>query len=183
MPLGVCKTVKAQQDDRLLERLEIILKATEKMDIEKILDLSYPKLFTIAPRKAIKEALIGSFETEEFTTTLDSVRIDTVFPVFFIKESQYAKIIHKIVMHMKFKEIMDSTDVEIMLPLMKEAFDNANVWFDQLNNTIVISGSSVMVAIKDDFAKEWCFVNYDDKGDMVNLLFSNEVIEKLKEYK
>jgi hypothetical protein len=40
-----------------------------------------------------------------------------------------------------------------------------------------------MVGVKDEYSKEWCFVNFKD-GDPVNSqLFSIEVIDKLTSYK
>jgi hypothetical protein len=106
-----------------------------------------------------------------------------VFPIFTIGTGQYAKISHTMLMRMTFKEPIDSAESAEMLPQMKEQFGKDNVRFDKKANAVVILLHSTMVAIKDEFAKEWSFVNYDEDSPMVEMLFSKEVIEKLKEYK
>jgi hypothetical protein len=160
-----------------------MLLVTGDMNLEKILDYTYPKLFTIVTREQMKEALKSSFETEDFSATLDSVKLVSILPVFKTKDGQYAKIKHTMLMRMKFKEEMDSADGNIMIPLMEEGFGKGNVRFDKITNTVIAFINSEMVAIKDEFSPVWSFVNYDTENTMVTLLFSKEVIEKLKEYK
>lgn len=174
---------KAQTDAKLMERLNEVLQATRDMNLEKILDMTYPKLFNIAPREAVGEAMKAAYDSEEFSTTLDSIKIEKIFPVFTLDQAQYVKIYHSMLMRMKFKEEIDSASVAEMLPLMEEGFGAGKVRFDKKSNTFVITDLAEMVAIKDEYAKEWCFVNYDAESEMVTMLFSAEVIEKLKEFK
>jgi hypothetical protein len=178
----------AQTDKRLMERLDSVLMVTQKSDFEGILDFTYPKLFTIVPRAEMLKALKGSLEAEEFSTTVDSVKISKVYPVFTVAGASYAKIEHTMLMLMKFKETLDTADAEgggYMLKMMAAQFGEQNVRFDKAVNTIRIFMLSDMVAIKDDYAKEWSFVNFDDDENsaMASLLFSAEVLEKLKTFK
>jgi hypothetical protein len=183
--LGLILSVagKSQQDARLLARLDSMLLVTQEMNLEKILDYTYPKLFTIATREQMADAMKSSFETEDFKTTLDSVKIGKVHPVFSTKEGQYAKITHTMLMRMHFNETIEEEQSQAVIPAMEKEFGAGKVRFDKAKNTIVISLNSEIVAIKDEYATEWCFVNYDEDDSLVNLLFSKEVIEKLKEYK
>jgi hypothetical protein len=86
-------------------------------------------------------------------------------------------------MRMKFRETLDSADLETILPQMEAGFGKGNLRFDKPGNTLVIFILSEMVAIKDEYATEWCFVNYGEEDNVAKLLFSREVIEKLREYK
>lgn len=173
----------AQQDPKLQERLNLVMQATRNMDIEKILDLSYPKLFELAPREAVAEAMKAAFETEEFSTTLDSVNVTKVFPAFTVENGQFAKITHSMLMRMRFKEEIDSASLEEMMPLMEDGFGKGNVRFDKANNTFVVKDNSELVAVKDEHSAEWTFVNYEPESELAALLFSDAVIEKLKQYK
>ncbi len=173
----------AQENAKLMERLEAMLKVTQLQDLEKIMDYTYPKLFTIATREQLVEALKSSFESDDFSCSFDSVKVNKIFPVFSIQQGQYTKIKHTMLMRMKFKTYEDSTLENMMLPLMKAQFGDTYVRLDKGTKTLVILMDSELVAIKDEFAKEWGFVNYDDEDSLVKLLFSKEVIEKLKEYK
>jgi hypothetical protein len=174
---------KAQQDARLLARLDSMMLVTQEMNLEKILDYTYPKLFTIATREQMADAMKSSFETEDFKTTLDSLKIGKVHPVFSTKEGKYAKISHTMLMRMHFTETIEEEQSKAVIPAMEKEFGIGKVRFDKEKNTIIISLNSEMVAIQDEYAAEWCFVNYNEEDSLVNLLFSKEVIEKLKEYK
>jgi hypothetical protein len=177
----------AQTDKRLTERIDSVLLATEKSDFDDILDFTYPKLFTIVTRPQMLKALQGALDADEFTTTIDSVKLKKIYPVFTIGNSSYAKIEHTMLTLMKFKEPLDTAAAEgggFMLKMMAEQFGEQNVRFDKAANTIRLFMVSDMVAIKDEYAPEWSFVNFDDDEESVitPLLFSKEVTDKLKTF-
>ncbi len=173
---------RAQPDTRLAERLDSLLAATQQMDIETILDFTYPKIFTIATREQLIEAMEGSFEAEEFSTAFDSVRLTKIFPVFTTDEGRFAKITHEMLMRMKFRGPLDSAEQVVMKAAFEAQFGANHVRYEESENTFVIFVEAMLVAIKDEFAKEWSFVNYEEEDMMTELLFSKEIIEKLKEY-
>lgn len=176
-----------QTDTALSQRATTMMKMTEQSDFDKILDYTYPKLFTIVPRGQMLELLKETMDNEDFLATLDSVRIEKIHPVFSVGDGRYAIINHSQLMMMKFKEPMDTSDKEefdSFMSVMEEKFGKGNVRFDVPRNTVRIFMHSVMVAIKDSFAKDWCFVNFDsDNENIGKMLFSDEVLGKLKEYK
>ena len=53
------------QDAALTARLNSFIKANDELNFDKILDFTYPKVFTIAPREKMKEALEEGFNSEE----------------------------------------------------------------------------------------------------------------------
>jgi hypothetical protein len=58
------------------------------------------------------------------------------------------------------------------------------VRFDPVKNSLTIFMHPDMVAVKDNLSPKWTFANLDeDNPEMLNMLFSKEVIAKLKEYK
>jgi hypothetical protein len=177
----------AQEDTALTNRLLKVLEHTRAMDMEKVLDYTYPKLFTIVPREQMLEALKSSYDTEEFVIGLDSVEIDTIFPAFIIEGASYALIRHTMLMRMKYKEPLDTADTEdqeLLALGMEQQFGEGNVRFDKEKNSLNIFMLSDMVAIKDSFAKEWCFVNFEeDNPTMLKMLFSDKVLDKLKTFK
>jgi hypothetical protein len=173
----------AQQDAKLMVRIDSMMKITQASDFEKLLDYTYPKLFTIAPREQLLEAMKNGLNTEEFSTTMDSVQVITVYPVFSLNNGQYSKVKHTILIRMKFKQALGKEQIAGIIPEMEQVFGKGNIRFDQKNNTLVIFKLAEMVAIKDEYAKEWSFVTYNESDPTVPLLFSKEVIEKLKEYK
>jgi hypothetical protein len=174
-----------QTDQRLMERLDSVLMATQKSDFNAVLDFTYPKLFTIVPRSEMLKALKDAFETEEFSTTVDSLKLTKVYPVFVIAGASFTKVQHSMLMLMKFKEPLDSAASELMLQAMGTQFGEKNVRFDKGANTIRVFMLSDLVAVKDAHSPEWSFVNFDPDEDspIASLLFSAEVLEKLKAIK
>ncbi len=151
------------------------------------MDYTYPKLFTIVSRQQMVDALKNSFETDEFNIELDSVELDTVFPIFRINDGHYAKIKHSMVMRMKYKEPFDTAkkdQSQMMVSMMAVKFGEDNVRFDRLANSLNIFMHANMVAVKDKYSPQWTFATLDeDNPALLNLLFSKEVLDKLKEFK
>jgi hypothetical protein len=178
--------VNAQQDTSLMKRVNEMLKLTQLKDIEKVMDYTYPKLFTIAPKETLITAMKSAYDTEEFTIELDSVKIHTLFPVFVVNDTSYAKVKHTMLMKMKYKEPYDTTDKEsrdFMVSLMQEKFGAGNVRFDPLANSLNIFMIPDMVGIKTK-TSIWTFANLDDDNPaLLNMLFSKQVIDKLGEFK
>ena len=172
----------------MARRLNETLLYTKNMDLEKILDYTYPKLFKIVSRDQMLEVLKGTFDNEEFSTTLDSLQISQIYPIFKLEDESFAKVKHTMIMRMKFKEPLDTADGiedrELFADIMGQQFGEGNVRYDEATDQIVISLLSDMVAIKYKEDGIWYFVNYDEDEPMIiNMLFSKAVQDKLKEYK
>lgn len=178
--------VNAQQDTSLVSRVNEMLKLTQSKDIEKVMDYTYPKLFTIAPRETLITAMKSAYDTEEFTIEFDSVKIHTLFPVFVINDTSYVKVKHTMLMKMKYKEPYDTADKEsreFMISLMQEKFGKGNVRFDPVANSLNIFMIPDMVGIKTK-TSIWTFANLDDDNPaMLNMLFSKQVLDKLGKFK
>jgi len=184
--LGFGVISDGQKDTSLVNRVNEMLKLTQLKDIERIMDYTYPKLFTIVPKETMINTLKNAYDTELFIIELDSIQIDTIFPVFTIKDTSYAKVRHTMLMKMKFKEAFDSTakeSKEIMVSLMETKYGQGHVRFDPGANSLNIFIIPEMAAIKEKSAK-WTFVNLNTGNpEILNMLLSNQVLEKLKEFK
>ena len=176
----------AQQDTSLVKRANEMLKLTQLKNFEKIMDYTYPRLFTIAPRDVLITTMNSAFETDEFTIELDSLKIHTIFPVFVIDDTSYAKVRHTMLMKMKYKKPYDTTDRESkksMVSLMEQRFGKGKVRFDPIANSLNIFMTPDMVGIKDK-TSTWTFVNLnEDNPELLNMIFSQKVLDKLKEFK
>jgi hypothetical protein len=181
-------TVFSQNDPELKNRLQLFMEANRAMDFEKIMDYTYPKLFTIAPRAQMIEVIKSTFDNEEMQIGMDSLNIDSLYPGFAIKQSSYAKVKYSMKMVMKFKlNEEDNKDgkmqmAEMMLPVMKKQFGNDKVRVDDAG-VFHIKTTTYMVAIKDEYAKEWCFVNLNETDPLTKKILSKELLDKLATYK
>jgi len=176
----------AQQDTSLMKRVNEMLKLTQLKDFEKVMDYTYPRLFTIAPRDVLITTMKNAFETDEFTIELDSVKVHTIFPVFVIDDTSYVKVKHTMLMKMKYKKPYDTTDNESkqsMVSLMEQRFGKGKVRFDPIANSLNVFMVPDIVGIKDKSSK-WTFANLnEDNPELLNMLFSKKVLDKLKEFK
>jgi hypothetical protein len=176
----------AQQDTALVKRVNEVLKLTQKKDLEKIMDYTYPKLFNIAPREFMIEAMKNVYETDEYLIEVDSVKVLTIFPVFVINDTSYAKVKHTMLMRMKYKEPFDTSDMEskkILVSLMESKYGEGSVRFDVATNSLNIFMKADMVGVKDKISKIWTFANLSTNDPAVlEMLFSKAVRDKLKEY-
>ena len=85
----------------LEQRLADFMKVNDEMDFEKVMDYTYPKLFTLAPREQLVKVMKDAFSSEEVKIELDSMRVDTVFAVFKIGDGSYAKVRYSMNMYAK----------------------------------------------------------------------------------
>lgn len=176
----------SQQDTSLVSRVNQMLNLTQRKDIEKVIDYTYPKLFTIVPKEALMDAMKSAYDTDDFSIELDSVNIQKIFPVFKINDTSYVKVKHTMLMKMKYKEPYDTADKEekqFMISIMEEKFGKGNVRFDPVANSLNIFMIPDMVGIKPSTSM-WTFANLDESNpQMLNMLFSKQVLNKLKEFK
>lgn len=176
----------AQEDTSLVNRVNAMLSLTQVKDLEKVMDYTYPKLFTIVPKEALLTAMKGAFESDDFIIELDSVKILKIFPIFKINDTSYVKVKHTMLMKMKYNEPYDSTQKEqkeFMVSLMEQKYGKGNVRFDPVANSLNIFMIPDMVGIKTKTSK-WTFANLnEDNPQMLDMLFNKQVLAKLKEYK
>jgi len=179
-----------QKDSSLERRLAEFMQVNDEMDLNKVLDYTYPKLYTIVPRDQMLEVLQNTFDNENMSIRLDSLHINTIYPVFRLENGSYAKVIYSMSMGMAFKNNEDSLTAEkkkerddYMLSSLSEQYGTGNVHIDPVSGNLKIKMVSPMVAVKDEYAKQWSFVNFKENDPITNRLFSKEVLKKLATYK
>lgn len=176
----------SQKDTAIVNRINAMLNFTKAKEYEKLMDYTYSKLFDIAPKDVLIESMKESFDTDEFSIELDSMKIDTIFPVFIINDTSYVVAKHTMLMRMKYTEPFDTANSEstkILVSLMEPKFGAGNVRFDAINNSMNIYLKPIVVGIKEKPSSLWTFVNLnDDNPAMLEMLFSDPVRKKLKDY-
>ena len=183
---GLVVFANAQDDTSLVNRINAMLSFTQVKDLEKVVEYTYPKLFTIVPKESLIAAMKTAFESEDFIIELDSIKILKIFPIFKINDTSYVKVRHTMLMKIKYIEPYDSLQKELkeyMVSFMSQKYGEGNVRFDPVANSMNIFMTPDMVGIKHN-ASKWTFVNLnEDKPQMLDMLFGKQVLDKLKEYK
>ena len=180
-----------QKDSSLERRLAEFMQVNDEMDLNKVLDYTYPKLYTIVPRDQMLEALQNTFDNESVSIRLDSLHVTTIYPVFTLENGSYAKVIYSMNMLMAFKDNKEDSLTpekkkerdDFMLSSLSEQYGAGNVSIDPVSGYLKIKMVSPMVAAKDEYAKQWSFVNFKADDPITNRLFSKEILKKLAAYK
>jgi len=186
---GSSKNKKAESktsNASLEQRLQEYRKLNEELNIDKLMDYIYPKLFTLAPREDMVKGMKDFFASDEIKVVIDSLTIDRIHPVFQIGDGSYAKVEYSMVMRMDMSPkdtVEDEGQNEMIVQTMRAQYGEENVDIDKATGMIRIRTVNPMVAVKDEYAKEWSFVSLKEDDPMINQLFSKEVLDKLKTYK
>ena len=179
-------SVFSQTDPSLQGRLNNFMELNKKLDFEKIMDYTYPKVFTFAPRDQMIAVMKKSFDNEQMTLGMDSLKTDSIYPVFKMQEGSYAKIKYSMLMRIQLKNEGKSEDEkktinEGMLAGAKSQY-GGKARMDS-SGTVTINMDAVMVAIKDKSSKDWTFANLKEGDEMTTKIFSKELLDKLATYK
>jgi len=180
---GVC--LYSQEDPRLKERLDSLLVATQTFDYDRILDLTYPKLFKVVDRDQMKSVLRQSFENNLFTIALDSIFFLKMSAVIKVDESEYVKVKHNMVLIFTFSDTSKTEEnlgmQEVMAGSLEGKYGEGNVHYDKQKQKVIIRTQPIMIGVKESESGEWTFVNAGDESNemMMNFLFSEAVRQKL----
>jgi hypothetical protein len=172
-----------QTNAALNSRLDQFIKATSTFDVDRCLDLTYPRLYEFAPRSQMKKALQSVFENEMLNMSIDSAAVDKVSPVFVFKNGQYAKVTYSFVMRMGFKsDTAGLVMAKKVLPAMKKTYGTANVRIDEQHGGLAINRSSAMAAIKNSYSKDWTFIEIKEDDPLTDKLLGKELLTKFQQY-
>jgi hypothetical protein len=190
LALGFFLCGQAQQDTALHTRLAAFMQVNEAMDMEKVMDYTYPKLFTLVPREQMIEVMHATFENEEMTIKLDSLKIDSIYPEFTLPEGRFAKVTYSMKMIMQMKKAADDTLTaeefdernEEVASYMRMQYGEDKVYYNKETNSVVLYIQSPMLAIKDEHSPQWTFINLKDEDPMMDMLLSKDVQKALTNY-
>lgn len=179
-------TGEAQADTSLKARLDSFLVFTEAMNIDAALDLTYPRLFTIISRDDMKKELSNTQERDDVKIRLDSLRLDTIFPVFQFEKGSYSRIVYTMNMYMQMLDeaaIEDEEEINQMIRIFELQHGEGNVTYNKEKKEIRLHIRSSMIAIRDEVSPQWTFLNLEADSPLTGILFGDKLLEKLAQYK
>lgn len=170
----------AQDKKSLEERAKLMYDYTASEQYQKLLDLTYPKLFSIVPKDKMVEILQRMTKGDGFTISIMPTPPNFKFSeIRTINGAHYSVITHDMNMKMKFTEPVADSELNMLLTSFKTNLKTDNVAFDKKDNSFTIIKKSQAVAIWDkDTNGKWMFVNNSD-GPIKTRIFSEKVIKAL----
>jgi len=176
----LCSTATFAQDAQIIKKdFQTIIGYARHLEIDKILDMTYPPLFTIMPKAQMSAMSKGMLQSMGIKMIYEEVPIDlTLSPV---KKLSAATICMG-----KYNQsmILESTQPKLLDMIVKAKMKDNII--EKLSPTKVrIKGKGYLLAIKDaKTANTWKYLRYDDEqADMNTKILSKEIqagVEQLK---
>lgn len=165
-------------DAQLNQRMAAYLQLNKALQFDQIMDYIHPVLFTVAPKEAMKQSLEQAFNNEQMKITIDSIQVLTVGPDFKEGEAVYKKVDYFMGISMVFKDnaLEDETFRQAITERMKEGFKGKTVRYDESKKALVVQGTEIMFAIKDNAKAAWMFLGYQKNPQLVEAIFPKAVI-------
>lgn len=153
---------------------------TIAMDLNGLLDLTYPKVFTLSPREEVLKVLDQAFNgNPEFKIKMIPVAPNFNFgPIKKIEGHTFCVIKHNNAMEIKFTDKIENPDA--IIEVFKSGLKADEVTFNPEKNSLTAKVVSTMVAIADESTKnQWTFLNNDNEGALFSTLFNEKIRTEL----
>jgi hypothetical protein len=171
-------------DPGLNNRLQEYIALNKQLDFEKVMNYTHPKLFDVAPREAIIQAMDQAFHNEKMKISIDSISILSVGPLYKYGKESYRKISYYMGMTMVLSDSMDLKNkpfADYLTKSLQISFPGKKITIDTDANAFKIMGSQVLFAIKDDTVASWMFLGYDPaKPELSRRLYPKAVRQYFK---
>lgn len=138
----------------ILRATEEYMEVNQKLDVDGIMEMVYPKIFEIVPKEAFKMQYKQLFDSEEMTIGFGDFAIKEVLD----KTVEYQGEVFGVVrynfgMTMKFA---DNSADEFILAAFEEEYGEDNVSYDKQTSTFGLNVDSEMFVIKN--TGKWYFI-------------------------
>jgi hypothetical protein len=201
-----CKNKQASienEEKGLRLRFTGFIKAVGEMNIDSIQAYTYSKPSTILPDDQSSKTMLRTYIFLKEKAEPDSVKIDTIKPVFHIDKGSYSIAIYSMIIRMPLdstensttRPSIDKTGIKhsiggsypapqstLMATLMRGEYGIEVTRFEEADGMRTMRIRVATIAVKDEFAKEWSFFTVTGDQELINKLFSRKVLEKLATY-
>ena len=159
---------------------QALIDKTVAKDYNALLDMTYPKLFELAPREAVLESLKSTFDGNQgFKIVMLPMAPNFVFgPIKKIGTQSFAIIDHDNSLQVIWDEPIPADEIENYVGLFKTNMKTENVSYDAAKKTMNIKAKAKMVAVADETTKnKWTYLTYSDQ--MFAVLFDENIKKQL----
>lgn len=157
-----------------------VIDFTAKQDYNMLLDMTYPKIYDIAPRELMLESMKKTFEGNDgFRVKMVPSPPNFVFgEIKKIGNQSFAVINYDNAMQIIWDEALPAEEVDMYIGLFKENMKTDDVTYDAANKTMNIKSKAKMVAVADELTKkEWRYLTYNDQ--LFTMLFDEKIKTEL----
>ena len=164
------------------QRLDEYFKATEAKDWNKVVDMVYPKLFTLVAKEDMVQ-LFADMEGNGMVFQMNNSKVNRISEAVAHEGERFALVDYSAGMNIRFTSAAyrDSSMVSTLQASFAAAYGNENVRYNQADNSFDIQAEKTMFAIAPAGSGEWAFMeNNPGQEGMLGALIPEAVREKLK---
>ncbi|OIQ16229.1 MAG: hypothetical protein BM557_10180 [Flavobacterium sp. MedPE-SWcel] len=175
-------TITLAQDKKSLEEgATKMYNYTVNAEYDKLLDITYPKIFTLIPKEKMLQAFESMVDNEQTTIKmLDEAPNFKYGAITKVEDGYYCIIDHDLAMEMTFKEAIPKDQSEMVVNLMKKRLETDKVIFDPEKNSITVHKRAQVIAIANKLSNnKWTYINNDKNSPYVKMLLNESVRTKL----
>jgi hypothetical protein len=164
------------------KRLEQFYESFFGEDYDGILLLTYPRIYNLMPKAAMREKIYEAFHNPDTDVNRDLVTIDRVGKLVDHEEGRFVKIDYTLLMAVRFKADLKENSKkkrakqkkEFLLAAFEEKYGKENIWFEETTMSYCFHVKNAMVAIEDEDSPQWTFLTIK-KGPMMEIFLPDEV--------
>lgn len=160
----------AQSETRkaaISEKLDMFFAATQEKDWDKVLDLTYPKLFNLYPR----EQMLGVFqnmEAEGMTIEMGNMEIKNIYGAEDFEGETFSAVDYAMQMKMILSgESFNDQALDFMKTSFETTYGEDQVTLDRENKTFTLQAEKTLFAIADAGTDNWHFIEKNDEQMMI----------------
>ncbi len=162
--------------------IDDVIVLTQNGEYSKVLDHTYPALFTLVPKETLAAQMDEIFNSTEMKISMDNFKTGEIGEIKQGETAEYTIVPYDYSMRMQYTT---EEDADAMLNLtagfLKEQFGEDKVTVLTETKTIVIENKSEMLAIRDNGTEDWKIIELKaDQMQMMGMILPADVYEAVK---
>ena len=196
---AVKKNANNADELTLKRRLAEFFSVCDSLDLDKMLDYHYPKIYTLIPRSEMLKFMEENYKDPSMSFEIDSIVADSIYPVFSVNNGLYAKIRYSMLLRASNSNLIDTMNIIVdtnfqritddppsrstyVQRVLEEKYGKENVQINKTTGSLKIHVTHNLLSVKDENSKEWTFLTIEEYNLAIEKLFSQEVLQKLASY-
>jgi len=153
---------------------------TSTGDWDAVLDMTYPKLFTLLPREQMKAAMVAAIEGTGMKTTVKALDVEKVYAPIKEGEETFQRIDYNSELNLGLNDQMWSMKDQMLQGMRASMGNDADVVVNEQTKSIVVNQLSTMIAIKADGSESWKYLQFQsNQKSMLMSIIPASVLDQM----
>lgn len=170
------------KDGELNRRLAAFIQATKAMEISKILDYTYPRLFELKSKQAALKELTAAFNSPLIRFSMDVIKVLAVDDISDTASTKFTRLSYEATANMRLTANNYSEQkIASYLEGLKSQYGEENVTYNAATNSFRVNITKEALAIKDKYSKgKWTFIELNLGNNVLHKVLPSFIITKYK---